>query len=62
MDAQTKRPSSDELGATVLFPTLTLGNDPETKRGMLGNDAADGLWAPEVAAASRQVTNAAARL
>eukprot|EP01050_Picozoa_sp_SAG11_P038616 SAG11_NODE_15848_length_564_cov_1.436559_1_plen_23_part_10 len=23
MDAQTKRPSGDELGATILFPTLT---------------------------------------
>ena len=58
MDAETKRPGGEGLGATVLFPVLTPGNDPETRRGMLGNDAEDGLWAPEAPAAAA----AAARL
>ena len=60
MDAQTKRRSGDELGATMLFPTLSLGNDPETRRGMLGATHRDGLWEPADAVAGN-VSMAATR-
>ena len=57
MDGATRRPDGSELGATILFgneaiPTR-LGNDPETRRGMLGAGAADGLWDPAVAATGK---------
>jgi ectoine hydroxylase-related dioxygenase (phytanoyl-CoA dioxygenase family) len=55
MDGVTTRPDGSPLGATILFGNdamrAQLGNDPETKRGMLGATAPDGLWDPAVAAA-----------
>ena len=53
MDGATHRPDGSPLGATILFGNdeipARLGNDPETRRGMLGATAADGLWDPAVA-------------
>jgi ectoine hydroxylase-related dioxygenase (phytanoyl-CoA dioxygenase family) len=55
MDGSTQRPDGSPLGATILFGNdaipARLGNDPETRRGMLGATALDGLWEPGVAAA-----------
>lgn len=54
MDGSTRRPDGSPLGATILFGNdavpAQLGNDPETRRGMLGATASDGLWDPAVAA------------
>ena len=55
MDGSTRRPDGTPLGATILFGNdanpARLGNDPETKRGMLGAAAPDGLWESVVAEA-----------
>ena len=55
MDGSTQRPDGSPLGATILFGNdaipARLGNDPETRRGMLGATAPDGLWDPALAQA-----------